>query len=198
MMLKLILPFFLVAMVFASACVTQQGEKRLADGTIVKPDGTMIKPDGTMIKPDGTMILPNGTMVEPENKSATSVSSSYSGTILAGSSAPVIDFNKADYDRAIASDKIVFLYFYATWCPICRAEAPEFYSAFNEIKSDKIVAFRINFNDGDTDADEKALAQQFQVPYQHTKIILKDDKVFLKAPDSWDKARYLSEINKVL
>ena len=131
----------------------------------------------------------NGTIMKSDE---------FSGAVLAGSSAPVIDFNKADYDKAIASGKIVLLYFYATWCPLCRAEVPELYSAFNEVKSDKIVAFRINFNDGNTDADEKVLAQQFQVPYQHTKVLLKDGKIVLKAPDSWNKDRYLNEINKIL
>ncbi len=165
-------------------------------GTIVKEDGTVVKPDGTMVKPDGTMILSNGTMIEPENKSATSVSASYSGAVLAGSSSPVLDFNKADYDKSLQSGKLVVLYFYANWCPICRAEVPQLYSAFNELKTDKVIGFRVNFNDDQTDGDERALAQQFQVPYQHSKVFVKNGIILLKSPETWDKNRYLLEINK--
>src|SRR3989338_8084469 len=46
----------------------------------------------------------------------------YTGTVLAGKSALLLDYNKADYDMAIASDKLVVLYFYANWCPICKEE----------------------------------------------------------------------------
>ncbi|MBI2233088.1 MAG: thioredoxin family protein [Candidatus Aenigmarchaeota archaeon] len=203
MMLKLILPLFLVAVVFASACVSQQ-EQRLADGTMVKPDGTMIKPDGTMIKPDGTMVKPDGTMILPNGtmiekgmkKENETMMKEYSGTVLAGSKAQLLDFTKADYDKAIASDKLVVLYFYADWCPICRAEVPKLYDAFNELSTEKVVGFRVNFNDGSTDNDERALAKQFGVPYQHTKVFLKNGQIVLKSPETWDKARYLSEINK--
>lgn len=174
-----------------------------ADGTMVKPDGTMVKPDGTMIKPDGTMVKPDGTMVKPtsmntEKKEDGAMMAKYTGTVLAGKSAPLLDFNKADYDTAIKTDKLVVLYFYANWCPICKVEFPESQAAFNELNTDKVVGFRVNYKDSDTDNDEVALARQFGVGYQHTKVFLKNGKQILKAPDSWDKTRYLNEINKAI
>jgi thiol-disulfide isomerase/thioredoxin len=186
--------------------IKPNGVRVLPDGTMVAPegspagiivneDGTVVKPDGTMVKPDGTMVLSDGTTIEPESSAAAPDSSSYSGAVLAGTSAQLIDFNKADYDSAVASDKLVVLYFYATWCPICRAELPELYGAFNELQRGDVIGFRVNFNDGDTDADEMALAQQYQVPYQHTKVFIKNGQQVLKAPDSWNKGRYLSEIS---
>ncbi|MBI1754677.1 redoxin domain-containing protein [Candidatus Azambacteria bacterium] len=122
----------------------------------------------------------------------------YSGEILAGVSALVLDFNKPDYDVAKASDKLIVLYFYANWCPICRLEFPVMQSAFNELTTDKVIGFRVNYNDSDTDADEKNLARAFGIPYQHTKVFLKKGTQILKAPDSWSKDRYLSEINKAI
>ncbi len=122
----------------------------------------------------------------------------YTGTVLAGTSAPLLDFNKADYDAAVRSGKLVVLYFYANWCPICKAEFPKAQAAFDQIQSDTVVGFRVSFKDNETDKDEEALARQFGVPYQHTKVFVKDGKQVLKAPNEWDTARYLTEINKAL
>ncbi len=137
--------------------------------------------------PTGQVSSEEGKMVE-----------GFSGKVLAGTTSPYVIFNKADYDKAQASGKIVFLDFYANWCPICRAEAPELKAGFDNLTSDKVVGFRVNFNDSDTDNDEKALAKQFDVPYQHTKVILKDGKVALKSGDSWDKEMFAKEFGKLL
>ena len=137
--------------------------------------------DAMMEKEDGTMMA------------------KYTGTVLAGKSAPLLDYNKADYNAAIASDKLVVLYFYANWCPICKEEvANALYPAFNELTTDKVVGIRINYKDSDTDADEGNLARQYGIPYQHTKVFVKNGKQILKAPDNWNKARYLAEISKAL
>lgn len=147
----------------------------------------------------GCTATEEGAMKKDSSMMENNVSGStgYTGKILAGSSAPLIDYNKEDYDKASGSGKVVLLYFYATWCPICRAELPELYAAFNELTTYRVIGFRVNYNDGDTDADESALAQQYQVPYQHTKVIIKDGKA-TKYPDGWNRQRYLAEINKVI
>ena len=134
----------------------------------------------------------NGATVEEENITG------YSGSILAGDSALLLDFKKADYDKALQTDKLIVLYFYANWCPICRAEFPKMQEAFNELNSEQVIGFRVNFNDNETDADEKALASEFGVAYQHTKVFVKNGQRVGKSPESWDKDRYLSEINKSL
>lgn len=182
------------------------GEKKLEDGTIVKADGTMVKPDGIIVKPDGTMEKKEGEMMSAEGGSATggkkedgATMAKYTGTVLAGTSAPLIDYNKADYDAAVKSDKLIVLYFYANWCPICKEEtANSLYPAFNELTTDKVVGIRINYKDSETDSDEKALAVQFGIPYQHTKVFVRNGKQILKAPDSWNKMRYLDEIHKAI
>ena len=174
------------------------------DGTMVKPDGTMVKLDGTMIKPDGTMVKPDGTMVKPTSgatggKTSGETMMKYSGAVLAGKSAPLLDFNKADYDASLKSDKLVVLYFYANWCPICKNEtANALYPAFNELSSDKVIGFRVNYKDDQTDNDETNLAKEFGVAYQHTKVFVKNGARILKSPEGWDKNRYQSEINKAL
>jgi len=176
------------------------------DGTIVKPDGTMIKVDGTMVKPDGTMIKLDGTIVKPEDvmidkneqaKPNEAAMIKFSGTVLAGTSSPVLDFNTADYNTALKSDKLVVLYFYANWCPLCKAEIPKLYAAFDSLTDDKVVAFRVSYKDSETDQAEKDLARQYGIAYQHTKVFVRNGQI-LKSPEIWDQARYIKEINFAL
>ncbi len=160
-----------------------------ADG-MMKSEDIINKEGDVMMKKEGDVMM---------KKEGDSMMMKYTGTILAGKSAPIIDYNKADYESAISSDKLVILYFYANWCPSCRIEvASAFYPAFNELTTDKVVGIRINYKDSNTDSDEKALAVKYGIPYQHTKVLIKNGKQLLKAPDSWSKDRYLSEINKVI
>ena len=158
------------------------GEKTLPDDIVVKADGTMVKP----------------TITNTEKKEDEAMMAKYTGTVLAGKSAPLLDFTKADYDAVIQSDKLVVLYFYANWCPICKAEFPVMQKVFNELTTDKVVGFRVNYNDSDTDSNEKVLASQFGVVYQHTKVFVKNGQRILKSPEGWDDKRYDIEINKAL
>ena len=121
----------------------------------------------------------------------------YQGSIIAGASAPLFDFVKADYDKARTSGKLIVLYFYANWCPLCVEEVSEaLYPIFHELTRDDVIGFRVNYNDSDTDENEKNLAREFGVAYQHTKVFVKNGVRILKSPESWDKARYVSEIEK--
>lgn len=134
----------------------------------------------------------------PETATSSARADGFTGKVLAGSSSPLFDFKKSDYDTALASGKPVVLYFYAEWCPICKEEVRDaLYPAFNELTTSDIIGFRVNYNDNDTDADEKALAREFGVAYQHTKVFLKNGVRVLKSPESWNKARYMQEINNL-
>lgn len=80
----------------------------------------------------------------------------------------------------MAKDKRIVLYFYATWCSSCKVANAEFLASPEKIPEDVIV-LRINYNDPDTDAVEKALARKYGITYQHTFVIIdKDGKEITK------------------
>lgn len=123
---------------------------------------------------------------------------SYAGTSLAGTSAPLLDFTADDYNAALQTDKLIVLYFYANWCPICREEFPKMQSAFNQLTTDQVIAFRVNFNDNETDDLEQSLARAHGIAYQHTKVFVQGGQQILKSPETWEEERYLTEIESVL
>jgi thioredoxin 1 len=155
------------------------------------PKDTMMK-DGAKTEQDST-----GDKKMEEEKDAMMMESTY-GKVIAGKSSPFVEFNKTGFDKAIADGKIVFLNFYANWCPTCRVEAPIIDSGFNSLQTSNIVGFRVNFKDSDTDKDEEFLAKQFNVPYQHTKIFLVNGKEIDRYPNQWSKESFDKAFNKVL
>ena len=162
---------------------TQESDREALDEM---HDDVMMESDDTMIEGDDAM-MDEGVLMGAESE--------FSGTRLAGSaSAPLLDFTQADYEKALASEKLIALYFYANWCPTCRAEFPLMEQAFDKLETDQVVGFRVNFNDNETDADETALAREFGVAYQHTKVFVKNGERIVKSPESWDAKRYEKEI----
>lgn len=59
------------------------------------------------------------------------------------------------------------LYFYASWCSTCIPANADFEKNVSMLPGD-VTVIRVNYNDPDTDADEKALATKYGITYQHT------------------------------
>ncbi len=182
-----------------------QDEAMMKKDTMTEPDAmhtedTMMKQDAAMMNEEAASKSKVESMpikqTAPAMAEDSGMMESYKGATLAGKSSPLLDFTKADYEKATASGKLVVLYFYANWCPLCKAEFPVMQEAFNGLSSEGVIGFRVNYNDNQTDADEVALAREFGVAYQHTKVFVKSGKQILKSPESWGKDRYLSEIAK--
>lgn len=120
---------------------------------------------------------------DPENKTETSTATSFSptGTKIASN---YYQFSTTDYEAARLAKKPIFLYFYANWCPTCAAQEPIVRQLMDQIsdesKLDDFVAFRVNFNDSDTDKDETALSKTFGVSYQHTMFVLDENGTQIK------------------
>lgn len=115
--------------------------------------------------------------------------------IIAGTTVFYKAFTQQEYVRAQREGKIIVLNFYAHWCPICRAEEAKLSEGFSLLTSQNVVGFRVNWNDSETDEFEKKLAQRFKIPYQHTKVILKEDKVIYQATEEWDKETTVAKLS---
>jgi thiol-disulfide isomerase/thioredoxin len=74
-------------------------------------------------------------------------------------------YSKKALDNAAGKRRV--LYFYASWCPICRPADLNFKDNVSKIPED-VVVVRVNYNDPDTDQEEKDLAQKYGITYQHT------------------------------
>ncbi len=152
---------------------------------------------GTSGLADEPAMAEDSAAAAPE-EAADTTADGYEGQRLAGpDEAPLLAFTESDYRKALTEKKYIVLYFYANWCPICRAEFPMAEAAFDSLETNDIIGFRVNFNDSETDEFEEALAREFGVAYQHTKVILQDGTRILKSPESWDRARYDEELSKL-
>ena len=76
-----------------------------------------------------------------------------------------IEYSKTVLDQAV--DKRRVLYFYASWCPVCRPADADFKQNSSKIPEDTVV-IKVNYNDPDTDQEEKDLAKKYGITYQHT------------------------------
>lgn len=173
---KFIILFSILALLFISACKSQSNSSDLGKKLAV---------------------FENTAPVESIEVHKDLLLTPYSGKILAGSSSPYIEFNKADYDKAASENKIIVLNFYADWCPTCRSEQPHVFAAFNSLNDENIVGFQVNYKDKYTDKDEKEMAKEFGITYQHTKVIIKNSKVAVRSLEAWEKDKYLSELNNI-
>ncbi len=183
------LAFVLVSVGCVSGTQPPQNQT-LSDGTIVQPDGAMIKPDGTVVKPDGTMIKPDGTMISPTGQVIVN-----NPPAATQGNVEYVPFTLVAYEQAKAEGKTIFLEFYANWCPTCVAQAPALKEGLESLSSDKLVAFRVNYKDTETDDAERALAQKFNITYQHTHFITDAlENELLRSQEQWNKQAVIEKV----
>ena len=188
--------------------MVEKGKEMMEEGEAMMKDGEAMMKDGEDMMHEGEVMMEkkDGEAMMEKDDSVMMEKSSYQGEVLAGTpSGPVLlDFNQADYEKAVAEGKVVALFFYADWCPTCRIDFPKMQQAFDEMLSfsfsgwHDVVGFRVNYNDNQTDDFERQLARDFGVAYQHTKVLIKDGERVLKSPEGWDKDRYIEEIGKIV
>ena len=85
------------------------------------------------------------------------------------------------------------LFFHASWCPTCRPADTEFKSNLDKIPGD-LVVFKVNYNDPETDDEDRALAAKYGITYQHTYVQIDDDGKEIKKWNGGSLDKLLSQI----
>lgn len=119
----------------------------------------------------------------------------FNGKVISEGATPIIEFNRADYEAAVAAGRLVVVTFYANWCPICASQQPEHFRAMRQLSNPDVVAFRANYKDSDTDSEEEDIAREFGIAFQDTKVIVKNGQRVVKSTEFWSADKYLNEIN---
>ena len=76
-----------------------------------------------------------------------------------------IEYSNAVLDSASNTRRVLF--FYASWCSTCRPADANLTENSGKIPED-VSVIRVNYNDPETDQDEKDLAKKYGIVYQHT------------------------------
>src|SRR3989344_414790 len=150
----------LFAVLFVAGCTVPQSEQQAAADTLAGGDAMVKEPE---------------TMMEKTGDGAQDDSVTGKGDSMMEKSS-YVPFTKAAYEKARSEGRVIFLEFYADWCPYCKTQKPVNEGAFaNAQMPQNVSGFQVNYKDSETDADEEALAREFGISYQHTRVILKAD-----------------------
>jgi len=76
-----------------------------------------------------------------------------------------VEYSMAVLEKTTTARRVLF--FYASWCPTCKPADANFKENIDKIPKD-LTLIRVNYNDPETDQDEKDLAKKYGITYQHT------------------------------
>ena len=105
-------------------------------------------------------------------------------------------YSKEAYDAASAENNVVYMYFYANWCPICKGARPKILEAFNKMNFDDVVGFEVHYNDDQVTEEDREITRNYQIPYQHTTIITKNKEQTFKSLEELSTETLIKEIER--
>ena len=127
-----------------------------SDSMMVKDDSAMMESSDSVEKTDAMMEQSTGSGAAVEGKT------NNDNMMSEGGYQP---FSQSAFDQASGSKRVLF--FFANWCPTCKPIDAELSAPTAKIPAG-VEIFRVNYNDTETDATDKALAAKYGVTYQHT------------------------------
>lgn len=156
-------PIIIVAIIVVIAVVglgayafsqnSSKSQSTMKDDAMMKEE-TSMEPKDAMMKKDEMAMEGDKMMDGGKDSSANKMADSR-----------YIQYSKSALDNASDSRRVLF--FYASWCPTCRPADQNFTQNIDKIPED-VTLIRVNYNDPDTDQEEKDLAKKYTVTYQHT------------------------------
>lgn len=101
----------------------------------------------------------NSSISEPQRKQNNAAKVSYAGWMLKNEEGKIID-------TSALQNKVVFINFWASWCPPCRAEFPSVLKLYDRYKNNPDMVF-LTVNLDDTPAPGKSYLKEkgFTVPF---------------------------------
>jgi thiol-disulfide isomerase/thioredoxin len=101
-------------------------------------------------------------------------------------------FDAAAFAEAQKAGKPIFIGIHASWCPICKAQAPILAELMADPKFKDLVYFTVDFD------SEKDLVRRFGARMQSTLISFKGDKEKGRSVGDTNRASIAALLNKVL
>ncbi len=157
-------PMMIVIIILVVAVVSfgvfTLSQKSSQSDSMIKNDEVMMTKDETSMKPNDTMIkdedaMQNDKMMVDEQNSPT----------MKMSSSRYVEYSKGALESKTTDRRVLF--FYASWCPTCKPSDVSFRENASKIPED-VTLIRVNYNDPETDQEEKDLAKKYGITYQHT------------------------------
>ena len=129
----------------------------IVGGGIYKFTTTSIKKPEVMMKKDSIVTeIPQKEVMEKKDDSM---------MVDESENSRYIEYSKSVLEKAATNRRVLF--FYASWCPTCRPADASFIENISKIP-ENVTVIRVNYNDPETDQEEKDLAKKYGITYQHT------------------------------
>ena len=159
---------------------SSQGDEKMMEGESMmklSEEKAMMENDAKA-EDAGMMEKQSDNMMEKPTMEAKESGMMKTASTMMGENERYLTYTKENFEQSKESRRVLF--FYASWCPNCKPADADFEAKRSEIPSD-VRVIRVNYNDPDTDQEEKDLAKQYGVTYQHTFVqINKDGQVVTK------------------
>ena len=146
------------AVIFVIAIIAVYTLTQKSDSSMERTDMTK---DSVMMADDAT------TTPAVVDDSKAMMNSDQTETAMMKQSSAYLPYTAQALSQTAGNRRVLF--FYASWCPTCIPADAEFAANLGKIPSD-VSVIRVNYNDPETDTEEKALAQKYGVTYQHTYV----------------------------
>lgn len=157
---NLIVGLIIISVLVAGGYLYQRNNSKMMEKDVMPKTDVMMKDDEqkteeSMMKKDETVMMDKKT-----------------DSAMMKDASRYVEYSPESYKSSEGTRRVLF--FYASWCPTCIPANADFEKNISMIPTD-VTVIRVNYNDPDTDAEEKALATKYGITYQHTYVQIDAD-----------------------